>query len=98
MEKRNPWLVESRQKDVPGCQTCVVADRVALINQSADIAWLRRVLTWPDTQLTVQIAAMRRINALMKKPRASRSVLECGGEQRASAFPTPDRPLATKQK
>jgi hypothetical protein len=66
MKKRNPWLVEDEQEEFPGSMTCTVDDRVQMIKESEDIDWLRRVLTWPETQLTVQVAAMRRVNALIK--------------------------------
>jgi len=66
MKKRNPWLVESAQAYHPGAQTCTVADREEMVRKSEDIDWLRRVLTWPETQLTVKIAASARIIRLKK--------------------------------
>jgi hypothetical protein len=64
-EAVNPWLVESREQP-PGCQTCDGHDRVEEIKASTDVAWLRRVLAWPDNQLTVRMAAERRLRRLQR--------------------------------
>jgi hypothetical protein len=65
----NPWLVQSMQASHPGCAYVTADDRVCKIIASTDLAWLRRVLTWPDNQLTVRQAAARRIRRLTRPTR-----------------------------
>jgi hypothetical protein len=67
MKTENPWLVADLQEVCPGCQTCVVEDRVQMIKESTDIAWLRHVLAWRDNQITVRQAAERRLRKLQKQ-------------------------------
>jgi hypothetical protein len=63
----NPWLVASMQHISPGVQTCDVHDRCEKIRNSSDLSWLRRVLAYPDNQLTVREAAARRIRVLTRQ-------------------------------
>jgi len=65
-QSENPWLVWD-QKNYPGCWTCDAADRVSRIKVSQDIAWLKRVLAWRDNQITVRLAAERRLRVLSRK-------------------------------
>ena len=66
MKQTNPWLVDD-QDLMPGAATCEGHDRLEQIKNSTDVAWLRRVLAWPDNQLTVRKAAERRLRVLSRK-------------------------------
>lgn len=68
-ERRNPWLVKSMQGTHPGCQTSSGDDRLRMVRESTDVAWLREVMAWEETQLTVRKAAAARARKLGRERR-----------------------------
>lgn len=67
---KSPWLVEDLQDVCPGCQTCSAADRLQMVKESTDRAWLIQVINWRDSQKTVIEAAGRRLRRLTKQEAA----------------------------
>ena len=62
----NPWVTLNPYPGIERTETCDKHNRLERIKKSNDAAWLRQVLAWPDNQVTVSDAALRRLRRLAK--------------------------------
>lgn len=67
----NPW---QHTRYGMATQTCDTESRIDAIKSSSDITWLRAVLAWPENQLTVRLAAERRLRRLANHPPQPRAI------------------------
>ena len=64
---KNPWGEKYEGRMMDGCITSGIGERQDEVKTSTDIAWLRRCLTYPDTEKTVRTAIERRLRKLEVK-------------------------------
>lgn len=62
----NPWRTPSSWSSTGFSQYIDAETRIGRIKTSSDVAWLRSVLAWPDNQVSVRVAAERRLRKLAK--------------------------------
>jgi len=65
--QKNPWVIPFKWNgSTVAMEHCDAESRIAEIKRSEDVAWLRLVLAWKDSQISVRVAAQRRLRKLSK--------------------------------